>query len=105
MCTGIDFLAFRRQKTYTHLRPTEHSLLSESAMGPEPPFRKSRKPVVTTAGTGFFRHFCTSGVFEARLLCIHGARLYPAGSVTASIRPTIAANSRRVRSLSAKKSQ
>jgi hypothetical protein len=32
-------------------------------MGPEPLFQKSSKPVVTTAGTGFFMHLCISGVF------------------------------------------
>jgi hypothetical protein len=32
-------------------------------MGPEPPVQKSSKPVVTTAGTGFFMHLCISGVF------------------------------------------
>ena len=74
-------------------------------MGPEPPVQKSSKPVVTTAGAGFFRHLCISGVFWVRLVCGRRALLYPAGSVSASIRPTIAPNSRRVRWLSAKKSQ
>lgn len=32
--TGINFLPFRRLKTYTHLRPTEPPFLSRSVMGP-----------------------------------------------------------------------
>jgi hypothetical protein len=36
-------------------------------MGPEPPVQKSSKPVVTTAGAGFFRHLCISGAGSAEL--------------------------------------
>ena len=39
-------------------------------MGPEPPIQKSSKPVVTTAGTGFFRHLWTSGVLGSDLFVV-----------------------------------
>jgi hypothetical protein len=35
--TGISFLAFRRSKIYTHLRPTERNVISERVIGSEPP--------------------------------------------------------------------
>ena len=39
-------------------------------MGPEPPIQKSLKLVVTTAGTGFFRHLCISGVLGFDLFVV-----------------------------------
>ena len=39
-------------------------------MGPEPPFQKSPKPIVPTAGTGFFRRLGISGVFGSDLFVV-----------------------------------
>src|SRR5713101_6281892 len=89
MCTGIDFLAFRRQKTYTHLRPTEHSLLSESVMGSGPPFLKSWKPVVTLlepdfSGTPAYLEFLGSDFFVVAVRCstLPGASVPPSAATS-----------------------
>lgn len=63
-------------------------------MGPGPSFQKSSKPVVATAGTRPFTYLCISGVLESDFFGV-AVRCYPAGSVSASIRPAIAPNSRR----------
>ena len=41
---GISFLAFRRLKIYTHLRPSEYNVFSERTIGSERPFRGPLKP-------------------------------------------------------------
>jgi len=53
--TGINFLAFRRLKIYTNLRPTEHKFFSGRVIGAEPPLQQSSQPVVATAGNRIFR--------------------------------------------------
>ena len=42
--SGISFLAFRRLKIYTHLRPSEYNFSSERTIGSERPFRGPLKP-------------------------------------------------------------
>ena len=42
--TGISFLAFRRLKIYTHLRPSEYNVFSEKTISSERPFRGPLKP-------------------------------------------------------------
>ena len=42
--TGISFLAFRRLKIYTHLRPSEYNVFSERTISSERPFRGPLKP-------------------------------------------------------------
>jgi hypothetical protein len=94
--TGINFLAFRELKIYIHFRPAEHKFFSERVIGSEPPFQKSSKPVVATAGTGFFRHRFLRGLSWDRLLHRQNRWPYPAQIARAAIRFTIAANNRRV---------
>jgi hypothetical protein len=55
-------LAFRQLKLYIHLRPTKDNFFSEWVIGPAPPFEKSSRLVVATAGTGFFRHHSLRGL-------------------------------------------
>ena len=51
MYTGINFLAFQRLRLYTHLRPTKDDFFSGRVIGSAPPFEKSSRLVVATAGT------------------------------------------------------
>ena len=44
MLAGISFLAFRRLKIYTHLRPSEYNVFSERTISSERPFRDPLKP-------------------------------------------------------------
>ena len=59
--TGISLLSFQRLKTYTHLRPTEHDLFSERAIGSEPPFQKSLCSVALASRASFFRQLSITG--------------------------------------------
>ena len=44
LLAGISFLAFRRLKIYTHLRPSEYNVFSERTISSERPFRGPLKP-------------------------------------------------------------
>jgi len=94
---GISFLAFARLKRYTHLRPTERSFFSARVIGSEPPFQKSSRPAIATAGTGFSRHCFLRGLSWDRFLHRHNRWLYPSRIVRAAIRCSFASISRLVR--------
>ena len=100
----MSFLAFRRLKIYTHLRPTEYNVFSERTINSERPFRGPLKPSNQHPNPAFSDNSPYLGDSGIVFLCAVGPG-YPDGSANPSIRSSMLANSRRVRWLSAKSSQ
>ena len=105
--TGISFIALRRLQVYIRLpqsSPPSTVFLPEGPTGSQPPFYESQKLIAWASRTSFFRYLSISVGYRNHFL---GCRRlgYPEGSDSPSIRPSMLANSRRVRWLSANNNQ
>src|SRR5437879_7994966 len=76
MLAGINFLALRRLKRYTHLRPTEHNVISErcATQKPHPDTERTEEPERALSRNGFSPVESGSHDAQARLL------LFPSSS-------------------------
>ena len=104
---GISFIALRRLQVYIRLpqsSPPSTVFLPEGPTGSQPPFYESQKLIAWASRTSFFRYLSISVGYRNHFL---GCRRlgYPEGSDSPSIRPSMLANSRRVRWLSANNNQ
>ena len=105
--TGISFIALRRLQVYIRLpqsSPPSTVFLPEGPTGSQPPFYESQKLIAWASRTSFFRYLSIPVGYRNHFL---GCRRlgYPEGSDSPSIRPSMLANSRRVRWLSANNNQ
>ena len=104
---GISFIALRRLQVYIRLpqsSPPSTVFLPEGPTGSQPPFYESQKLIAWASRTSFFRYLSIPVGYRNHFL---GCRRlgYPEGSDSPSIRPSMLANSRRVRWLSANNNQ
>ena len=104
---GISFIALRRLQVYIRLpqsSPPSTGFLPEGPTGSQPPFYESQKLIAWASRTSFFRYLSIPVGYRNHFL---GCRRlgYPEGSDSPSIRPSMLANSRRVRWLSANNNQ
>ena len=105
--SGISFIALRRLQVYIRLpqsSPSSTVFLPEGPTGSQPPFYESQKLIAWASRTSFFRYLSIPVGYRNHFL---GCRRlgYPEGSDSPSIRPSMLANSRRVRWLSANNNQ
>ena len=105
--TGISFIALRRLQVYIRLpqsSPPSTGFLPEGRTGSQPPFYESQKLIAWASRTSFFRYLSIPVGYRNHFL---GCRRlgYPEGSDSPSIRPSMLANSRRLRWLSANNNQ
>ena len=105
--TGISFIALRRLQVYIRLpqsSPPSTVFLPEGPTGSQPPFYESQKLIAWASRTSFFRYLSIPVGYRNHFL---GCRRlgYPEGSDSPSIRPSMLANSRRLRWLSANNNQ
>ena len=104
---GISFIALRRLQVYIRLpqsSPPSTVFLPEGPTGSQPPFYESQKLIAWASRTSFFRYLSIPVGYRNHFL---GCRRlgYPEGSDSPSIRPSMLANSRRLRWLSANNNQ
>ena len=107
VATGISFIALRRLQVYIRLpqsSPPSTVFLPEGPTGSQPPFYESQKLIAWASRTSFFRYLSIPVGYRNHFL---GCRRlgYPEGSDSPSIRPSMLANSRRLRWLSANNNQ
>ena len=105
--TGISFIALRRLQVYIRLPPSSPpstGFLPEGPTGSQPPFYESQELIAWASRTSFFRYLSIPVGYRNH--CLGCRRLgYPEGSDSPSIRPSMLANSRRLRWLSANNNQ